>query len=245
MVGRCLNSCYLQCQKQSKWLPHESSICCIVSSLVSLAKQWDLGYITPWTDISKEKQKEFVLQVNTNVVVFRFSFNFFDQVGRLTPLSQLKEFVCCSQFSWYHHQGIGVSLGARAPGAGSSSAKHRQITSSNFSFPFWLCDFYGKNGFNSFVNVPGLVWPQSFTSAFLKYAAVNLVCQDVVFVLSKCVYLWFTEGLKLLCTFPLSSLYLSSAPPVFLQSVFMSKEFGFFPLTSGNKQFRAKICFLR
>lgn len=86
MVGRYLNSCYLQCQKQSKWLPHESSICCIVSSLVSLAKQWDLGYITPWTDISKEKQKEFVLQVNTDIVVFRFSFNFFAQVGRFDPL---------------------------------------------------------------------------------------------------------------------------------------------------------------
>lgn len=72
---------------------------------------------------------------------------------------------------------------------------------------------------------------QSLISASLKHATVNLVSQDVIFVLCKCVYLWFTEELKLICTFPLSSLYLSSLPPVFLQSIFLSKEFGFFPLT--------------
>lgn len=164
----------------------------------------------------------------------------------MSPLSQLKEFLCCSQFSWPHHQGTSVLLGAWAPGLGCSQQSTGRSEAA-ISLSFADCVTFMARIVLTLVSVlqARCSLCQFLISAFLKHATVNTVCQDAIFVLCKCVYLWFTEELKLLCTFPLSSLYLSSPPPVFLQSIFSSKEFGVFPLTGGNKQFRAKICFLR
>lgn len=130
-----------------------------------------------------------------------------------------------------HHQGISALLGSCAPGLGCSSAKHRQIRSSNFSFPCWLCDFCGKNSFNSCVSVAGLMCLCQFLiSAFLKHATVNIVCQDIIFVLCKCVYLYllrnlycFVPSLCPLCAYPL--LFLS-----FCSQFSRARSFGFFHL---------------
>lgn len=106
---------------------------------------------------------------------------------------------------------LSALLGAHAPGLGSSSAKHRQIRSNNSFFPFWLCDFYGKNSLTllSMLQAWCSLW-QSSISAFLKhvnswlgFSGCNLCCVNVCICGLLRNLNCFVPSLCPLCTYPL------------------------------------------